>query len=173
MRLPRGFADDVKNQSDIVRVVSDYVSLKKRGANYQACCPFHSEKTPSFNVHPGKGIYKCFGCGAGGSAFDFVMRIEGCSFPEAVRIVAEKSGIPIPVVSETEEYEKTAKDREAVLKLNEWAAEFFELQYTDDETGAAARDYVPGAPYLGALEVNAGYFARHGVKEGDHITVVR
>ena len=84
MRLPRGFADDVKNQSDIVRVISDYVSLKKRGANYMACCPFHSEKTPSFSVSQPKGLYKCFGCGVGGSVFDFVMRIEGCQFPEAV-----------------------------------------------------------------------------------------
>ncbi|HET8677664.1 MAG TPA: CHC2 zinc finger domain-containing protein, partial [Blastocatellia bacterium] len=71
MRFPRGFADDVKNQADIVRIVSDYVTLKKRGANHMACCPFHSEKTPSFNVHQTKGIYKCFGCGAGGSIFDF------------------------------------------------------------------------------------------------------
>ncbi|MFL6276737.1 MAG: CHC2 zinc finger domain-containing protein, partial [Blastocatellia bacterium] len=76
MRLPRGFADEVKNQSDIVRVISDYVTLKKRGANHMACCPFHSEKTPSFNVHPGKGIYKCFGCSAGGNVFDFVEAVE-------------------------------------------------------------------------------------------------
>ena len=96
MRFPRGFADDVRNQSDIVRIVSDYVTLKKRGANYLARCPFHSEKTPSFTVHPGKGLFKCFGCGAGGSVFDFIMRIDGCSFPEAVKIVAEKSGIAIP-----------------------------------------------------------------------------
>src|SRR5260370_25661125 len=93
MRLPGGFADEVKSQADIVRIVSDYVSLKKRGANYIARCPFHSEKTPSFNVHQAKGIYKCFGCGAGGSVYDFIMQIEGCAFPEAVRIVANKSGI--------------------------------------------------------------------------------
>lgn len=142
MRLPRGFADDVKNQSDIIRIVSDYVSLKKRGANYQACCPFHSEKTPSFNVHPGKGIYKCFGCGAGGGVFDFVMQIEGCSFPEAVRIIAEKSGIPISVVNQSGDYEKSAKERESVLKLNEWAAEFFELQFDDEQAGASARQYI-------------------------------
>ncbi|HSF23409.1 MAG TPA: CHC2 zinc finger domain-containing protein, partial [Blastocatellia bacterium] len=109
MRLPRGFADEVKNQGDIVRVVSDYITLKKRGSSYIAICPFHSEKTPSFNVHPGKGLFKCFGCGVGGSIFDFVMRIEGCGFPESVRIVAEKCGIPVPVVEETEDYKKVAR----------------------------------------------------------------
>src|SRR5215216_3678292 len=142
MRLPRGFSDDVKNQADIVRVVSDYVTLKKRGANYMACCPFHSEKTPSFNVHPVKGLYKCFGCGAGGGIFDFIMRIEGCAFPEAVRIVAEKSGIPVPVVDETEDHKKIAHERETVLRLNDLAAEFFELQINDEKEGARARDYV-------------------------------
>jgi DNA primase len=142
MRLPRGFADDVKNQGDIVRVVSDYVSLKKRGANYKACCPFHSEKTPSFTVHAGKGLFKCFGCGAGGSIFDFVMQIEGCGFPEAVRIVAQKSGIPIPTVEETEDHKRIERDRDSILRLNEWAAEFFERQLNDSVDGAAARDYV-------------------------------
>ena len=141
MRLPQGFADDVKNQGDIVRVVSDYVSLKKRGANYLACCPFHSEKTPSFTVHAGKGLFKCFGCGVGGSIFDFVMRIEGCGFPEAVRIVAQKSGIPIPVVEETEDHKKIARDRESILRLNEWAAEFFQVQLHEAEEGAQAREY--------------------------------
>jgi DNA primase len=142
MRLPRGFADDVKNQGDIVRVVSDYVTLKKRGSTYVACCPFHSEKTPSFNVNPNRGLFHCFGCGAGGSIFDFVMRIEGCGFPEAVRVVAEKSGIPIPVVEETEDHKKVARERDSVLRLNEWAAEFFELQLNESEAGAAAREYV-------------------------------
>ena len=144
MRLPRGFADDVKNQGDIVRVVSDYVTLKKRGSAYVACCPFHSEKTPSFNVNPGRGLFHCFGCGVGGSIFDFVMRIEGCGFPEAVRVVAEKSGIPIPVVEETEDHKKVARDRDSVLLLNEWAAEFFELQLNNSEDGAAAREYIRG-----------------------------
>jgi DNA primase len=142
MRLPQGFADDVKNQGDIVRVVSDYVSLKKRGANYLACCPFHSEKTPSFTVHAGKGLFKCFGCGAGGSIFDFVMQIEGCGFPEAVRIVAQKSGIPIPVVAETEDHKRTERDRESILRLNEWAAEFFELQLSNEQEGANTREYI-------------------------------
>lgn len=141
MRFPRGFAEDIRNQADIYRIVSDYVTLKKRGVNYIACCPFHSEKTPSFNVHPGKGIYKCFGCGAGGDVFGFVMQIEGCSYPESVRIVAQKHGIPIPVAEEGEDYKKLTRDRETVLRLNEWAAEFFEQQLSDEVEGAHARDY--------------------------------
>jgi DNA primase len=142
MRIPRGFADEVQNQADILRIVSDYVSLKKRGANYIACCPFHSEKTPSFNVHPGKGIFKCFGCSAGGNVFSFIERIENCSFPEAVRIVAEKSGIPIPMVNETEDYKKIAHDRETVLKLNEWAAQYFERRLGEGKEGERALEYV-------------------------------
>jgi len=96
MRLPQGFADDVKNQGDIVRVVSDYVSLKKRGANYLACCPFHSEKTPSFTVHAGKGLFKCFGCGAGGDAVKFVELYQKLSFPEAIRSLAQRAGMAVP-----------------------------------------------------------------------------
>jgi DNA primase len=141
MRFPRGFADDVKNQADIIRVVSDYVTLKKRGTNYIACCPFHSEKTPSFNVSQSKGIYKCFGCGVGGGVFDFVMQIEGCDFPEALRIVAEKSGIPIPVVDETEDHKKVEHNREVVTRLNEMAAKFFENSLQDSTLGNQAREY--------------------------------
>jgi DNA primase len=142
MRLPRGFADDVRNQSDIVRIVSDYVTLKKSGSTYLARCPFHSEKTPSFNVHPTKGLYKCFGCGVGGDVFSFVMQIEGCGFVEALRIVAQKSGIPIPTVTETEDHKKLAHDRETVLRLNEWAMEFFEAQLDEGVAGARARAYI-------------------------------
>src|SRR5262249_9645701 len=137
-----GFADEVKSQADIVRIVSDYVTLKKRGANYIARCPFHSEKTPSFNVHQGKGIFKCFGCGAGGSVYDFVMQIEGCSFPEAVRIVASKSGIPVPDFNAGEDQKKAARDRESVLKLNEWAAEFFREHLQSTGAGERARAYI-------------------------------
>jgi DNA primase len=142
MRLPGGFADEVKSQADIVRIVSDYVSLKKRGANYIARCPFHTEKTPSFNVHQAKGIFKCFGCGAGGSVYDFIMQIEGCGFPEAVRIVATKSGIPIPEFSGGEDQKKAARDRESVLKLNEWAAEFFTEHLHSTGPAERARQYI-------------------------------
>jgi DNA primase len=142
MRLPGGFADEVKNQADIISIISGYMTLKKRGANYIACCPFHNEKTPSFNVHQGKGIFKCFGCGEGGSVFDFVMKMEGCGFPEAVALVAAKAGIPLPAIHEGEDQKKTARDREAVLKLNKWAAEFFDSQLHAGPAGAAAMDYI-------------------------------
>lgn len=138
MRFPKGFAEEVKNQADIVRIVSDYVALRKRGANYVALCPFHTEKTPSFNVHPVKGIYKCFGCGAGGGVFDFVMQIEGCSFAEAVRIVAEKSGIPIPAA---DPQEGSAEDRQRLFWVNELAARFFERQLMGPD-GERARRYL-------------------------------
>lgn len=143
--LPRSFADDVRNQADIIRIVSDYVALKKRGANWIACCPFHSEKTPSFNVHPGKGIFKCFGCGAGGTVFDFVMRTDGLGFFDAVRVVAEKSGIPIPRdVAPSDGAEKADVWRKRLFELNAMAAEYFEHQLGLGEEGLRALDYVEG-----------------------------
>lgn len=140
--LPKAFPDEVRQQADIVRVVSDYVALKKRGQNWIACCPFHSEKTPSFNVHPGKGIYKCFGCSAGGNVFDFVMRVEGLSFPDAVRVVAEKSGIPIPrEVAPQPGQERADRWRKRLFELNEIACEFFEQQFGASAEGRRALEY--------------------------------
>ncbi len=95
------FADRVKQQADIVRVVGEYVRLKKNGQNFTGLCPFHSEKTPSFAVHPVKQIYHCFGCGAGGDVFKFVMEMDKCDFLEAVRTVADKCGIAIPQSART------------------------------------------------------------------------
>jgi len=141
--LPRGFADDVRNQADIVRIVSDYVALKKRGQNWIACCPFHPEKTPSFNVHPGKGIYKCFGCGAGGTVFDFVMRAEGLGFADAVRSVAEKSGIPVPRdVAPGAGAERAEAWRKRLFELNAQAAEYFEQQIGLGAEGGRALEYL-------------------------------
>ena len=90
------FADRVKQQADIVRVIGEYVRLKKSGQNFTGLCPFHGEKTPSFAVHPVKQIFHCFGCGKGGDVFSFVMEMEKCPFPDAVKVVAEKCGIPVP-----------------------------------------------------------------------------
>src|SRR6266702_716271 len=90
------FTETVRNSADIVRVVSDYVSLKGAGSTLKGLCPFHSEKTPSFSVHRDKQFFYCFGCHNGGDVFSFVMLAERVSFPEAVEIVAEKFGVPIP-----------------------------------------------------------------------------
>src|SRR2546423_9089481 len=112
MRYPQTFIDDLQRQADIVRVVSDYVTLKKKGANWMACCPFHQEKTPSFSVNPSKGFYKCFGCGKGGTAFNFLMEMEGLNFPEAVQRVAEISGVMLPEPVDDRAYEVSKKKRE-------------------------------------------------------------
>lgn len=142
MRMPRGFSDEVRRQADIVRIVSDYVSLKKKGANHWACCPFHGEKSPSFSVNGSKQFFKCFGCGKAGDVFTFVMEIEGSPFPEAVQTVAEKMGIPIPAPDNSREYEEADRRRADLLQLNQWAAEFFESNLTGSGEGRRALDYL-------------------------------
>lgn len=145
MRYPQTFIDDLRRQADIVRVVSDYVSLKKKGTNWMACCPFHQEKSPSFSVSASKDIFYCFGCGKGGSVFNFVMEMERVSFPEAIRIVAEKAGVPMPVMVEDKKFEERRKEADEVIQLNSWALEFWEQQLKDEGVEArAAREYVEG-----------------------------
>ena len=137
------FADRVKQQADIVRVVGDYVRLKKSGQNFMGLCPFHSEKTPSFAVHPVKQIYHCFGCGVGGDVFSFVMALEKCEFPEAVRILAEKCGIPIPKPKPRSPEERQAtQQRTALVEIHKEAAAFFARQLTATPEGKAARAYL-------------------------------
>jgi DNA primase len=145
MRFPQTFIDDLRRQADIVRVVQDYVSLKKKGANWMACCPFHQEKTPSFSVNPSKDIFYCFGCQKGGSVFNFVMEIERVSFPEAIKIVAEKVNMPLPEMQEDKRYEARRKEADEVVELNSWALEWWEGQLAEGGAEAkAARDYVEG-----------------------------
>ncbi len=141
MRYPQTFIDDLKRQADIVRVVGDYVQLKKKGANWMACCPFHKEKTPSFSVSPVKEIFYCFGCHKGGSVFNFVMEMERVSFPEAIKLVAEKSGVPLPQLVDDSRFEARRNEAEAVIELNKWALEFWERQLDSGE-GHVARDYL-------------------------------
>ncbi len=141
---PREFAQYVREQTDILRLVSDYVTLKKQGSNYVALCPFHRERTPSFAVHPGKQIFKCFGCGLGGDVFAFVMQIEGCSWWEAVRWVAEKNGIPIPSFSsraEASASEAEERWRRRLFQINAWAGEFFQ-RCLHEPQGKEARTYL-------------------------------
>jgi DNA primase len=143
MRYSQTFIDDLRRQADIVRVVQDYVSLKKKGANWMACCPFHKEKTPSFSVSPAKEIFYCFGCHKGGSVFNFVMEMERVSFPEAIRIVAEKSGVPLPKPVDDSRFETHRQQADDIIQLNRWALEWWEQQL---ERGSAevrvAREYL-------------------------------
>ena len=117
------FAENVRNSADIVQVVADYVTLKGSGTALKALCPFHSEKTPSFSVHREKQVFHCFGCGAGGDVFEFVKRIENVSFPEALRIVAERFGIPVP--TNTAFDDRKAEEKNQVLEANERAVNYF------------------------------------------------
>jgi DNA primase len=145
MRFPQTFIDDLRRQADIVRVIQDYVALKKTGANWMACCPFHKEKTPSFSVSPAKDIFYCFGCQKGGTVFNFVMEIERVSFPESIRIVAEKAHVLLPTMVDDGKFESKRKESDEVIELNSWALEFWEAQLADGGHEArAARDYLTG-----------------------------
>ena len=136
-------AEKVKQQADIVRVVGEYVQLKKAGQNFRGLCPFHSEKTPSFNVHPTRQIYHCFGCGKGGDVFNFVMEMEKCEFPEALRIVAEKCGISLPRPKErSPEERKENQQRGALVEMHREAQSFFVKQLEGTLEGKAARAYL-------------------------------
>ena len=142
MRYPQSFIDDLKRQADIVRVIQDYVQLKKKGANWMACCPFHKEKTPSFSVSPAKEIFYCFGCHKGGSVFNFVMEIEHVAFPEAIKIVADKIGMPLPTMVEDRRFEAKRRESDEVVELNGWAMEWWQQQLESSKEGRIAREYL-------------------------------
>src|SRR5690349_24860574 len=126
MAFANDFAQNLKLQADIVRVIGDYVSLRKSGAqNFSGLCPFHKEKTPSFNVHATKQFYHCFGCGASGDVFSFVQKIENITFPEAVRAIAQKLGIALPRQTPASPSEaKEARLRGALIEMHEQACAF-------------------------------------------------
>jgi DNA primase len=130
------FVDDVKHQADIVVVIQDYVSLKKNGANYKGLCPFHGEKTPSFQVNRDKGFFHCFGCGAGGDVIKFLQLHEKIGFHDAVKQLAQRFGMTIPETEQTDDQRASAAEREALLKVHESAAKWFREQLL---TPAAAR----------------------------------
>lgn len=142
MAWQKAFTDDLRAQADIQAIVSDYVTLKKVGQNFRARCPFHQEKTASFNVNPQRQIYKCFGCGKGGDVFTFVMEIEGCSFPEAVKTIADKVGVALPRETSAAEFEERDRRRKDLLQLNAWALEFFEENLNQTSDGKRAIEYL-------------------------------
>jgi DNA primase len=134
MRIPEEAVDRIRQAADILEVVGDFVSLKKRGSNYTACCPFHNEKSPSFNVNPTRQIYKCFGCGKAGDAVRFVMDIENIGYGEALRYLAKKYGIEIAEQEQTSEDLIRQNERESLHIVLNFAKTFFQdsLQKTDE-----------------------------------------
>ncbi|MGH9517605.1 MAG: DNA primase, partial [Terriglobales bacterium] len=145
MAFASDFAQTLKQQADIVRIVGGYISLRKSGAqNYSGLCPFHKEKSPSFSVHAARQFYHCFGCQASGDVFSFVQKIENITFPEAVRAVAQKLGVPMPKQAfSTEAEAKDARLRTALLEIHERACFFFQECLRRPE-GARAREYLAG-----------------------------
>jgi DNA primase len=141
VRFPETFIDDLKRQADIVRIVQDYVPLKKAGANWRAPCPFHKETKPSFNVNPSKEMFFCFGCHKGGTVFNFIMEMERISFPEAIKLVAEKSGVALPVMLDDDRFETRRRDSDLVIELNQWALQWWEDQL-QSRGGTSVRKYL-------------------------------
>lgn len=139
MRFPESFIQEVVDRTDIEELVSRYVTLKRSGSNLVACCPFHSEKTPSFTVTPAKKMFFCFGCHAGGSVITFVQKAENLDFPEAVEFLANRAGLPLPKESAMEE---RGVPRRRILDANLEAAKFFRACLFDEELGREARDYL-------------------------------
>jgi DNA primase len=139
MHIPDDKLQEVRDATDILDVVSDHVRLKKSGANFFGLCPFHSEKSPSFSVNPSLGIYKCFGCGAGGDAFQFIMQVEHIPFPEAVRMLADRAGIHLPEEGDPSE---DATETDLIFHAIRIAARFYYDSLTQSREGEEARQYL-------------------------------
>jgi DNA primase len=150
MHYPQYFIDELKTRADIVRIVEMFVPLKKKGTNFWGNCPFHGEKTPSFSVSPAKGFYKCFGCSKSGTAFNFLMEMEGLNFPEAIKRVADISGVMLPEPVDDEQFKKSKKKSDErkkladeVIELNQLALEFWERELAESNNDAnKAREYL-------------------------------
>ena len=156
------YSDDiiqrVKDSTDIVSVVGEYVQLKKSGSSYKGLCPFHNEKSPSFMVSPTRNGFHCFGCGKGGNAITFIMEMEKMPFPEALRHLADKAGIILPKPQETQRDQQAERDRDRMLSLNEFAGRFFHETLLSAQ-GQAAREYFKGRGFTkeDALKYQIGF----------------
>jgi DNA primase len=132
--------ETLRSRADLVEIVGEHVRLRRSGRNYLGLCPFHDERTASFTVSPERGFFHCFGCGAGGTVFDFLMRTEGVAFPEAVRLLAGRYGVALIETAPAATREDTA--REAIYRVGEFAREFFARLLWESQEGKAARDYL-------------------------------
>ncbi len=134
--------EEIRTRADIVEVIGTHVRLRRAGRNWVGLCPFHDEKTPSFSVNSERGFFHCFGCGAGGTVFDFVMRMEAMSFPEAMQSLAQRFGISLPPPQQTSATEGSTGERERLFSANQTAAEFYAHVLWKTPDGGAARDYL-------------------------------
>jgi DNA primase len=134
--------DRIREANDIVSVIGDYVVLKKAGRNFKALCPFHTEKTSSFMVSPEKQIFHCFGCGEGGNVFNFLMKYENISFPETVRNLAQRAGIPLPEITQTRQEEIQSKEKEKLYQLNGLVSKYFHRLLLEHSLGKKANEYL-------------------------------
>lgn len=141
MKFPQTFIDEVRSAADIVTVISDYVSLRKAGTSYKGLCPFHGEKTPSFNVNRDRGFFHCFGCGVGGDVFKFIELKEQLGFQDAARQLAQRFGIPVPELETSEGGRDAAAERESLLRIHEVATAHFREQL-QSPGGARIREYL-------------------------------
>ena len=137
MPFPQNFLDELLARSDIVDIVGSYVSLTPKGGSYWGCCPFHNEKTPSFHVLPDKQFYHCFGCKKGGGVVNFVMEMEGLTYPDAIRFLAKRANLPVP----EESSDGTEKLRSRMLALNRDAARYY-YSVLQSQEGAAVQAYL-------------------------------
>lgn len=141
MYYPEELIEEVRTRNDIVEVISGYVRLQKKGSNYFGLCPFHNEKSPSFSVSPGKQMYYCFGCGAGGNVITFLMEYENQTFPEAVRMLAQRAGIALPEADDSKEARQADSRRAKLLEINKEAAKYFYYQLRT-ERGGVGMEYL-------------------------------
>ncbi|MDO4268326.1 MAG: DNA primase [Eubacteriales bacterium] len=140
MYFPEEIIEEVRTRNDIVDVISGYVKLQKKGSNYFGLCPFHNEKSPSFSVSPQKQMYYCFGCGAGGNVLTFVMEYENYTFPEAMKVLAERAGVKLPEIEYSKEERARADKRSTLLEINKLAASYFYYQLHQPQ-GKIGYDY--------------------------------
>ena len=141
MYYPDEVIEEVRSSNNIVDIIGGYVRLQKKGSSYFGLCPFYNEKSPSFSVSPNKQMYYCFGCGAGGNVFTFIMEYENQTFPEAVKILADRAGIALPEAELTEEQKRERNKRQLLLEINKTAANYFYYQLNGDQ-GQQAREYL-------------------------------
>jgi DNA primase len=163
--FPQSFIDDLKLQADILQVVQERVSLRRAGTSYKGLCPFHGEKTPSFNVNPERGVFHCFGCGVGGDVFKFVELYEKVTFPEAVRLLAGRLGVPVPEPEGNRRDPAEEAEREALLKMHELAAAYY-CEQLDSPGGARVRAYLEHRGLTAATVQALGYGFAPAARDG-------